>query len=274
MGNRIWKFLAGVNLTLWLLWAAIALMLVGGLGVKANKAVFDPLNRMLLQDWLREWGAGNLDKTWWLLLLALVLFLLGINTACCILDRLAYHWNRRNSTGTRTFLVRVTPTLIHACFGIILAGHFASMCVGFRSRSMEFVSRPGETTHYTLPGGLEMAVGEPQCEFFPGPFAGSIRQCRADIVFGTGERRQIEIGRPLHSNGFQIYMMQAGSPGKTAPYVTPQFELLVKSDPGLGLIMACFFILILLTLFYYGAGKSHRMTTGAGTGEPPSDTRP
>ena len=255
MGNRIWKFLAGVNLTLWLLWASIALFVTGGLYVKSSKAVFDPLNRMLLEDWLREWGTGNLDKTWWLLLLALVLLLLGVNTACCILDRLAYHWNRRRSTGMRTFLVRVTPTLIHACFGIILAGHFASMCVGYRSGSMEFVSRPGETARYALPGNVSMSVGEPRCEFFQGPFAGSIRQCRAEIVFGAGERRQVEIARPLLWNGYQIHLAQVSSGGRAAPFATPEFELLIKRDPGLGLIMACFFILILLTLYYYAEEK-------------------
>jgi hypothetical protein len=215
---------------------------------------FNPLNHSLMQDWFRNWGFQNLDKTWWFLALIGILFLLGINTACCFLDRVAFHWNRRRLTGTRTFLFRITPTIIHASFGIMLVGHFASMAVGFRSRDMDFVSRPGKTSLYTLPGDVEMMVGEPTCEFYSGPFAGRIRQCRISLHFtaiGESVRKEVAIARPLFWNGFQIHMSQVMSKDQPVPFSTPDFQLLVKRDHGLQLIMICFPILIFLTFFFY-----------------------
>jgi len=261
--KKIWKFISGVKVTVWLILAAIALLLAGSVYVKANKASFSVLNHSRMQDWFREWGLQNLDKTWWFLALIGVLFLLGINTACCVLDRLAFHWNRRRPTGTRAFLVNVTPTLIHASFGMMLAGHFATMGIGFRSRDMDFVSRPGETGSYTLPGDVAMIVSEPRCEFFSGPFEGQIRQCRIHLRFTAGGEsiiKEIAISKPLFWNGFQIHMSQIFTKGQQPPFSTPAFQLLVKRDPGLRLLMLCFPILILLTLFFYIGEKAVRKT--------------
>lgn len=254
MAKRIWKFISGIKATLWLTAAAITLLLTGSFYIKAYKMGFNPLNQLLVQDWFRAWGFQNLDKTWWFLALIGILFLFGINTACCVLDRLAFHWNRRRMTGTKMFLVKVTPTIIHAYFGIMLAGHFASVGFGYRSRDMDFVSRPGETSRYTLPGNVKMTVGEPECEFYPGPFAGRIRQCRIGLRFtadGRSVDEEIAIARPLFWNGFQIHMSQVFEKDQQAPFSTPVFQLLIKRDPGLQLIMICFPILILLTLLFY-----------------------
>ena len=254
MIKRIWKFLSGVKLTIWIILAAIALLLIGSVYVPSNRMGFNSLNHMLMQDWSQEWGFQNLDRSWWFFMLAAVLLFLGINTGCCVLDRLLFHWNRRRMTGTRIFLFRITPSLIHACFGIILLGHFASVCTGYRSKHMEFVSRPGETAHYTLPGNIQMTVGKPECTFYPEPFAGKIRRCRINLSFtadGRTEGKEVEGAHPLFWNGFQIHMSQI--PGKTdpKPFTAPEFQLLVKRDPGLRLILIFFPILILLTLYFY-----------------------
>ncbi len=259
MMQRIWQFLSGVKTTLWLVVAAIVLILTGSFYVKTYKMGFNSLNHVLFQDWFREWGSGNPDKIWWLLSLIVVLFLLGVNTACCVLDRLFFHWRKRQLTGTRIFLVKIAPTLIHACFGVMLAGHLASITVGYRSRNMEFLCRPGETANYALPEGAGMEVGPPVCEFYTGPFAGSIRKCRAELLLtANGERivKPIAIAEPVHWNGFQIHLSQAPARNPLEPFSTPSFQLIIKRDPGLRLIMICFPILILLTLFYYVAEKT------------------
>ena len=119
---------------------------------------------------------------------------------------------------------------------------------------MEFVGRPGETAHYALPGGIQMTVGEPECSFYAGPFAGEIRRCSISLEFSDGRRsvdKEISLGSPLFWNGFQIHMSRV--PDKTDPklFSTPSFQLLIKRDPGLRLILFCFPILILLMLYYY-----------------------
>lgn len=252
--KRIWKFISGVKVTVWLTLAAVVLLLTGSFYVRASKMGFNTLNHSLLQDWLRVWALQNLDKTWWFLALIVVLLMLGINTACCVLDRLAFHWSRRRLTGTKVFLVKVAPTIIHASFAFMLAGHFASMGIGYRSRDMDFVSHPGETAHYALPGDVEMMVESPGCEFYSGPFAGTIRQCRIALHLTSDnqtETKEVAMAQPLLWNGYQIHMSQAPTKGQPQPFSTPAFQLLVKRDPGLKLIIICFPVLILLTLFFY-----------------------
>lgn len=257
--KRVWKFASGVKLTISLTLAAILLLLAGSFYVKSHPRGFSPLNHSLLQDWLREWGLPNLDKTWWFMALIGVLFLLGLNTACCVLDRLAFHWSRRRQTGTKLFLVRIAPTFIHATFAFMLAGHLTSMGIGYRSQDMDFVSRPGTTAHFSLPGNVEMNVGPPECEFYSGPFAGSIRQCRIALQFsvnGVSETKEVALARPLLWNGYQIHMSQVFGEEQSTPSPTPSFQLLVKHDPGLRIIMICFPVLILLTLFFYIGEKA------------------
>jgi hypothetical protein len=97
-------------------------------------------------------------------------------------------------------MVKISPSIIHAFFGIMLFGHFASTSIGYRSRDMEFVSRPGQTAQYALPGEIEMKVGEPECQFYTGPFAGSIRQCRIALRFiadGESISKEIAMAKPL-----------------------------------------------------------------------------
>lgn len=257
--KRIWKFISGVQATVWLILTAIVLLLTGSFYVKTNKIGFNLFDHSLMQDWFREWGLPNLDKTWWFLALSGVLFLLGVNTTCCVLDRLVFHWSRRRLTGTKVFLVKVTPTIIHMCFAFMLVGHFASVGIGYRSRDMEFVSRTGKTVRYALPGDVKMIVGPPECKFYPGPFAGNIRQCRIALRFtvdGESVTKEVAMARPLLWNGYQIHMSQIMAKDRSAPFTTPDFQLLIKRDPGLRLIMICFPILILLTLFFYIGEKA------------------
>ncbi|MBN2321462.1 MAG: cytochrome c biogenesis protein ResB [Acidobacteria bacterium] len=267
MIKGIWKLLCSVKLTAWILVSGIALLLVGSIYVPSSSMGFNTLNHMRMQDWFREWGLQNLGKTWWFLALTAVLFLLGINTGCCVADRLLFHWKRRRMTGMRIFLYRITPSLIHACFGIMLLGHFASVCIGYRSSPMEFVSRQGEAAQFKLPGGIQMGIGEPECSFYPEPFAGEIRQCGIRLKFtgseGGSVERNVALGRPLFWNGFQIHMSRVPNKTDPKPFSTPVFQLLIKRDPGLRLILFCFPILILLVLYFYIEEKRLRSSVKA-----------
>jgi hypothetical protein len=254
MIGKIWNFLSSVKLTVWILLFAIALLLTGSIYVSSNRMGFNTLNHMTIPDWCREWGLQNLGKSWWFFVLATVLLLLGVNTGCCFVDRLRFHWARRPVTGTRVFFFRITPSLIHACFGIMLLGHFASMSIGYRNRPMEFLSPEEGAAHYSLPDGILMTVRKPECSFYSGLLAGAIRRCRIGLRFEIGSRsveKEVGLGRPLFWNGFQIHISQVSGQGNTEPFSIPAFQLLVKRDPGLPLIILCFPALILLTLYFY-----------------------
>ena len=99
-----------------------------------------------------------------------------------------------------------------------------------------------------------MKVGEPECSFYTGPFAGEIRQCSISLNFSSGGLsvdKEISLGNPLFWNGFQIHMSRVPDKTDPKPFSTPAFQLLTKRDPGLRLILFCFPILILLMLYFY-----------------------
>jgi hypothetical protein len=54
--KKFWKFMSGVQATVWLILTAIVLLLTGSFYVKTNKMGFNLLDHSLMQDWFREWG--------------------------------------------------------------------------------------------------------------------------------------------------------------------------------------------------------------------------
>ena len=237
---------ASIRLTTWLLSASVALLLIGFFYVQADRKLFAPLNNGLLPDWLREVMTKAPGEVWWFPLLMLALTLLGINNAACILDRAAVHWRLRAATGNRIFFRRIIPSLVHACFGIILLGHLLSASVGYR-----LVTPVAAGQTIALPGGAQMLSADTQCEFYPAPFAGQLQSCVVPVKLNFGgeiEDGQLALGQPLFWHGFQMHLSTAG---RAEPGSPPELQVVVKRDPGARFIIGCFPVMILLLVVYY-----------------------
>ena len=150
MLQRAWDFCGEVRVNFCLLLLISLNLGIGSYYLKFNGALFDPLNHLLIQEWVQTMGRQNPGQTWWLASLLLLLFFLGVNTLVCALKRLIQLWPFRRQIGLRSFTIRVSPSFIHLCFLAILGGHLISLIVGFHG---VIPAKPGSAAD--LPEGLK-----------------------------------------------------------------------------------------------------------------------
>ncbi len=111
MFQKIWDFCGEVKVNFWLLLLISANLGIGSYYLKFNFTFFNPLNQMLIQEWVQQVGRSQINQLWWLGSLILLLFFLGVNTVVCALKRLIHLWPLRRQIGVRTFSVPTQPFL-------------------------------------------------------------------------------------------------------------------------------------------------------------------
>ena len=251
MFQKIWDFCGEVKVNFWLLLLISANLGIGSYYLKFNFAFFNPLNQMLIQEWVQQVGRSQINQLWWLGSLILLLFFLGVNTVVCALKRLIHLWPLRKQIGVRTFSVRLSPSLIHLCFLVILSGHWISLVVGFNG---VVPNRP--ETGIQLPGAGIVRVINQDCQRYPGPepIRGMVQQCRAVLLLdaaGSLESRELRIMQPVSWKGytFHLDMAKKAQPGQ-------ELKVVIKQDPGRHFIFWGFVVLILALVWYFPQRKS------------------
>jgi len=248
MGKRIWKTIASVKTTVWLLTAATLFFIIGSIYFRLERQVLPQLNFRLFQDWFTEFGLGRLDLSWWLYLLLLTLFLLGVNTAACILDRLIQLLPLWKKTGRFEFAVTIMPTLIHLVFFLILSGHLLSSITG----SVETVAcGPGQTID--LPGGRRIEVLGLDYRYHTRPesLAGRLYGAAAPIRFHTPDydgEFTVKILAPVHRRGYSFHLDSLDK------YAREKImRLIIRRDFGIRLIIPGFWLIIAMMAWYFPA---------------------
>ncbi len=127
MVKALWRFLASVNLSIYLLFLIALNLTIGAYYIKYYPDIFRPLNQMLFQEWFKIFGDG---KSWWIFSLFFLLIFLGINTGACTLERLAGLWPKRRGSAFGQFFLKLSPSLMHIFFLIALSGHALSVFTG------------------------------------------------------------------------------------------------------------------------------------------------
>ena len=153
MLQKIWDFCGEVRVNFWLLLLISLNLGIGSYYLKFNYTLFNPLNHLLIQEWVQKLGRENPGQAWWLASLLLLLVFLGVNTLVCALKRLIQLWPFRRQIGLKTFSIRVSPSFIHLCFLAILGGHLISLIVGYHG---VIPAKPGSTAY--LPGTWTVEV--------------------------------------------------------------------------------------------------------------------
>jgi hypothetical protein len=250
MLRRIWDFCGEVRVNFWLLLLISVNLGIGSYYLKFNYSLFNPLNHLLIQDWVQRMGRQNLGQAWWLVPLLVLLFFLGVNTLVCALKRLIQLWPFRHQIGLKAFSLRVSPSFIHLCFLGILGGHLISLIVGFNG---VIPANPGSATD--LPGGGKAQVLRGDCQryFNPGPLQGKIQQCSALLLIetaGRSEFRELRIMEPVSLDGttFHLDLARGAKPN-------PELKIIIKVDPGRRFIFWGFAVLIAFMLWYFPQRK-------------------
>jgi hypothetical protein len=243
--KKIWHLCGSVKLTFYLLLFISLTLVTASFYVKAYPGVFGPLNNLLLQEWLRLYGKNHPGKIWWLLTLSGLLIAFGINIAVCTIDRLLALWSKLDQMGKGVLFLRTSPSLIHICFSIVLAGHFLSMVAGF-NRSIDVI--PGQVG--ALPSQDSIRVLARQCDDYDSPqiIRGYIRQCTISVELETRSEKSPEWIRfldPLSWHGLSFHLVAEKKSG------APKMKIIIKKDPGVKFILWGFTAMVLLMLWYF-----------------------
>jgi len=240
VAGRIWKFLASVRLTIYLLFGVALNLGVGALYLKFYPQVFRPLNKMAFGEWFSAYSSSH---SWWLFTLLLLLLLLGINTGACTFERIVELWGKRKEYSRRRFFLYLTPSLVHLFFLVALAGHALSL---FAVHHKEFPFRQGDKLD--LPS-LTIAIKKLQPEFWEHPLiVHPLRQCTVAMDIQAADSIVSKEIRFLHPFWFQGWSFHLDANPKAKPI---QYILLVKKDPGTRWILLGGVGLSLLMLWYF-----------------------
>ncbi len=242
MIKRLWKTLAGIRLTLWLLGLLTVNLFVGSIYAKLMP-MFGELNTQLFPDWLMSRADVH---SWWLFSLFVLLFLLFANTLACTLERVTFLWGRREHHRRAIFLLLLAPSIMHFCFLFIVGGHALTEFTGSKQRLHAVV---GEQV---IVDDLQVTLLERHYDYWQTPeLEGVMQQCTATLELKNGtsiEQRQIAILKPIYWQGYTLHLGMAGKPGTAE---LPPLNITIKKDPGLLLILFGNTVLCLLMLWYF-----------------------
>ncbi len=279
MMRAIWDFISDLRTSFRLLMASVAFFLVGSVYAMNNYEFIDLMNYFKIQERMMNQGAARPGITWWLYPLILSLFLLGVNTFCCSLNRLAQIWALRNSLGRRTFLLRISPSMVHCFFLLVMFGHLLTSALG------EWESHPlAEGEQVKLGSGEILTVSYISHAYFGDEtlMSGRIAQTSVLLRDRSGTEIPVEYLKPGSCGGYELFLNMVKEPKKdfTAPRRTPEapapdencnkervyktdgqgsrkLMLMAVKDRGLPLITTGFvFILGIMTWYFIELGRA------------------
>lgn len=250
MLKYLWKFFGDVNLAIWLLLAISLNLVVGSQYMKLFPKIFSQLNYLRFQDW-----AGNhaWPESWWLWSLMFLFVLFGLNTVVCTTDRLISLVRRRREYGCAAFALLVSPSLMHLCFLVVIAGHGISL---FYVEARSAPVTPGARLSLEP---VEVMAKEQITTYWDAPkLKGIARQNRVPLLLTTPAgtiNSEVATLEPVFVNGISIHLNTAG---KAKPGEAPRLKLVVKRDPGLYAILAGNGLICLLMLLYFPVALKNR----------------
>jgi hypothetical protein len=228
--RAIGDFFTSLRTAIWLSFSLIFLLFAGGLSMPAREE-FQSLHTTPLFAWLGDNAPG---VTWWLYGSLFVLSLLAANTLVCSIEALI----RKNSA--RTWLLAVSPQIIHAGFLFILLAHLFSSYDSFQGMAMV---REGE--QLPLPNGSTVVIDGIHAGIDP---RGYINEWSADVRFVRGDQAAaggtIRPNEPVFSGGFGLYIKTV----KFEPYPIALIQVSRDSGAPYALIGGILFLVGMATL--------------------------
>ena len=215
MIGKIYRFLASLNLGLWLTFGALFFL---GVGSFVGGEEGSSINDMPLFSWLR---LAPFYFSWWLWVTLLLLALLALNTVFCSIESLRIKWQRGS------FLIRIAPQVMHLGFLLIVLAHLFSARGSFKEPVQV---AEGTTIGFPDGGGVRVE----RITAVMGPM-GMVTDFEAQVrTVGSAAERMATLrpNHPFFHRGFGLYLKHA------EPYPVPNAYLEVHREPGAGIALA------------------------------------
>ncbi|MDY6973916.1 MAG: hypothetical protein SV775_16585 [Thermodesulfobacteriota bacterium] len=243
--RNVWDILGSITLSIWILIAVACDAVIGSAVFQIYRPVFSPLNHLMLQDWIAQYGFKNLSITWWIFLFMFLLFLLGINIFVCTTNRVVI-LARQHSPW-----LLFAPHIMHYAFILLLLGHLSSFIIGFNSHGVNI--EEGQiipVPHSEVKIKLEDLNIEYEKGGSPSQREGNnvrlgqqgVREVSAILWFirpddQTFQKKVIGIPRPVWHDGLSFHINSFYPKTEKEPG-TPSLSLIIRKDPGIKVMMA------------------------------------
>lgn len=223
-------FFISLRTAIWLLSGLIILLFAGGFIMPAHEE-FQSLHTTPLFAWL---GDNDPGVTWWLYGSLVVLSLLTANTLVCSIESLL----RKRSA--RTWLLRISPQVIHAGFLFVLLAHLLSSY-----DSLQGVAMVREGERLPLPNGITVVIDRIHAALDP---RGYLSEMSADVRCIRGDQSTaggtIRPNDPLLYGGFGLYIKTV----KFEPYPIALIQVSRDAGAPYALIGGILFLIGMTTL--------------------------
>lgn len=239
--HRIWISLGSMRLTYYLLACITCLFFMGSIFYGINSKIFVFLNSAMLFEWLGTFGLENLRHTWWFFLLLGALFLLGVNTSICTIERMVRIIRLRNRRSIKNMLFLLAPHIMHLAFLIIIVGYFVLYTFGVNSYNN--IMKPG--LRRCLPGSsVVMELRDPSFSTVRHQHNDSLNglyvAATYTLLFHDGDKtdmRRIGLNSPCIYRGYSIHVVDFNPQRTNAMTSGVWVNLTIKKNMGIPLFM-------------------------------------
>lgn len=143
----IWRKMAALSLSVWLLIISSLIMLLNSEVAVRHPQIYYALNTTSLWIWLDQTRHSNLLVFVAVIMLVVSLAALALNTLACTISRIVELSRfRGKKLGPRRAFLAWAPTLMHILFFLLLAGHMAAFSFG---EWQHHTVRKGESLHFS-----------------------------------------------------------------------------------------------------------------------------
>lgn len=237
-----WQFLGDIRLSLWLIYALFADILAGSMIMRRYPELFYPLKDQFLQQWLLSYGERNMQLTWWFFVALLLLSSLALTTTVCGTDKAIATIARFRGDDIWGSFLKLSPTVVHIGFLLLLAGQLVSHTLGVNSHG-NILAVGGAVE---VPGsGIRIVLQDMKVGFFGQGtrflgMAGKVRDCAGTIAVvdsGGIHERRISINRPAWYKGWSFFI-EDFYPKTRGVKKPPYINLVIRKDSGIKLMAA------------------------------------
>ncbi|MBN2160966.1 MAG: hypothetical protein JW807_16365 [Spirochaetes bacterium] len=275
MIKKIWNSLGDIRLSFWLLLAAAVLFFTGMLHSSLDFSYFRAMNEMRIQDWLARELPARPGANWWLLPLLAVLFLLGVNTVICTINRVTALMSGRARTDYR-FIVSLFPSAIHILFITVMIGHAVTITTGIWTR-VPLAEGAAIRVDPSLPA---LTVKKIEDSYFPhgSLLSNRIMKTNVSLIGDGGEEILLSYLDSIGYGGYRLHLdmvkdkiprhrqrllAQIKKDDETCNRAerfrsaerkrdpSQKLLLLAISDPGLPVILTAFSLILILMIWYF-----------------------
>ncbi len=247
--KRIWIFFESSNLFLWLCLFTVVDIILGSELMKKKADLFWALHYQPLHKWLLTYGTTDIPYTFWFYLFILLIFLIGINTFVCGINKFITTLKIYNKKRLFPYFLKFSSSFIHTGFLILLIAqlftHIEYTSAGNILTLRNSISLPDKEIKISLKS-IDIKFFNKDTKYIG--MANNAKECMAILKIKDKDKifeKKISLNHPIFYKGWAFFI-QDFSP-KTKGMTEKKFiVLLIKRNKGISIL------LIGITIFSIG----------------------